>query len=43
MYYIDTPKELADALAKKQESFEINGDLIEKVLKIKIQERPPGL
>jgi cellulase/cellobiase CelA1 len=35
MYYIDTPKELADAIAKKQESFEINGDLIEKVLKIK--------
>jgi hypothetical protein len=35
MHYIDTPKELADAIAKKQESFEINGDLIEKVLKIK--------
>ena len=35
MHYIYTPRELAEAIAKKQESFEINGDLIEKVLKIK--------
>jgi|FLOH01.1.fsa_nt_gi hypothetical protein len=35
MYYIYTPRELSDAIAKKQESFEINGDLIESVLKIK--------
>jgi cellulase/cellobiase CelA1 len=35
MYYIETEKELADALNKKQESFEIEGALKDNVLKIK--------
>jgi len=35
MYYIDTKQELADALHKEQETFEIAGDLINTVLKIK--------
>ena len=35
MYYILTETELANAITKEQDSFEIEGDLKDKVLKIK--------